>query len=166
MKSFLSKKTKGFTLIETVCYFALISFVIVSVISFHFFYKQKVRRYLNKITTYHKIQKFIDISESSLLELKAKHPGALVECKKAHVSITTGSEERFSLSKEDRYLKITWEEQGQTKEQRILCDALDIEFLAKSLQPKEPLRIKNMDALDITFQLEKNESFIITVPLI
>jgi len=166
MKSFSLKKTKGFTLVETVCYFTLISFVIVSIVSFHFFYKQNVRIHLNKITTYQKIQKFIDTSERSLLEIKAKHPGAVVECKKTHVSITTGSEERFSLSKDDKYLKITWKEQDQTKEQRILCDALDVEFLAKSLKPKEPLRIKNMDALDITFQLEENESFVITVPLI
>ena len=132
MKLFSLKKDNGFTLIETVCYVSFVSFIMVSIISFHFFYRQKIRANLNKISDYHKIQKFVDISEKSLLAIKAKYPSSSVTEKKQSLSVQAGEGCRFDISWNNGQGKINLTENNQTKKQLFSCDVPDAEFFILS----------------------------------
>ncbi|MCK5707778.1 MAG: prepilin-type N-terminal cleavage/methylation domain-containing protein [Candidatus Aureabacteria bacterium] len=153
MNYLISKKYKGFTLIEVTCYMVILSFIMISTFSFHFYYKKRVNSSLKEVSNLRKIEKFVNVIKRSVDDIRSNSPEAKVECSEGQLFFSTkeGKDFLFKFSDSNLFYSL---ERADIKERSFKCMLQKVDFSLISKKENKKETVKDIQAITADFKIE------------
>jgi hypothetical protein len=157
MRSPLSKRNSGFTLLEVVLFFVLAALFLSSLAGAHSYFSKSIKTKIRTLGVYHDIQNFLDQSERQFRRMQALYPDGTLEMGKEKMAFMGEKGEGFGITWEKNRLTLTIIAAEKSSPRVFSSEIRDTAVAVKKKNEQEGLFLKNIDSIDFQFTVEDDD---------